>query len=490
MHALPQPSDLGAIDDRTPPSVGGMLCHPNLDGGAADVDHGAPRPQLVALAYWTQNSLPSGSCITTQNSPRSCISCSTDAPASVRRATSAPIALTRSSWSSIPVAALMSRCTRFLTTFPSGTCWKNSRGPTPSGSITALREFHWSSGTSQARSASSHESNPPAGGCSSYPSASPQNVARRCGSAQSITTCTRVAMATMVARNARAAPALRVRRGCGRRDNPTWLIVWRSPRPASLERACCCHGTVRRMHDDVYFDEAVAARYDELERQRFARDEIDAAADLLAELAAGGRALEFAIGTGRIALPLTSRGVDVAGIELSNAMLARLRAKPGADDIAVALGDMTTTTIDGSFSLVYLVYNTIENLASQDAQVACFRNAAAHLAPGGRFVIEVGVPGLRTLPPGQTHVVFHASDGYWGIDEYDVRDQRLISHHVENIDGRYHSVSMPFRYAWPAEFDLMEQLAGMTLRERWGGWRGEPFTADSTQHVSVWQTPF
>jgi len=243
------------------------------------------------------------------------------------------------------------------------------------------------------------------------------------------------------------------------------------------------------MHDDGYFDEAVAARYDELERQRFARDEIDAAADLLAELAAGGRALEFAIGTGRIALPLASRGVDVAGIELSNAMLARLRAKPGADDIAVALGDMTTTTIDGSFSLVYLVYNTIENLASQDAQVACFRNAAAHLAPGGRFVIEVGVPGLRTLPPGQTHVVFHASDGYWGIDEYDVRDQRLISHHVENIDGRYHSVSMPFRYAWPAEFDLMAQLAGMTLRERWGGWRREPFTANSTQHVSVWQTP-
>src|SRR5262245_47171072 len=170
-------------------------------------------------------------------------------------------------------------------------------------------------------------------------------------------------------------------------------------------------------------------------------------------------------------------------------MVAQLRAKPGGEDIPVAVGDMTTTTIDGPFSLVYLVYNTIENITTQDGQVACFRNAAAHLSPGGCFLIEVGVPGLRTLPPGTRHQVFHASDDYWGVDEYDVLNQGLISHHVENVDGGYQRVSMPFRYAWPAEFDLMAQLAGMTLRDRWSDWRREPFTADSTKHVSVWQKP-
>jgi SAM-dependent methyltransferase len=241
--------------------------------------------------------------------------------------------------------------------------------------------------------------------------------------------------------------------------------------------------------EDGYFDEAVAARYDETEAEQFERDEIDAIADLLAELAAGGRALEFAIGTGRIALPLAERGVDIAGIELSRAMLARLRAKPGGEAIPVAIGDMSTTTVEGQFSLVYLVYNTISNLTTQDAQVACFRNAAAHLSPGGRFLIEVGVPRLRTLPPGTTHQVFHASDDYWGIDEYNVLTQGLISHHIENDGGEYRRTSMPFRYAWPAEFDLMAQLAGMTLRDRWSGWRREPFTADSTRHVSVWQKP-
>jgi SAM-dependent methyltransferase len=241
--------------------------------------------------------------------------------------------------------------------------------------------------------------------------------------------------------------------------------------------------------DDGYFDEAVAARYDENEQAQFERGEIDAAADLLAELAGDGRALEFAIGTGRIALPLAARGVDVAGIELSKAMAARLRAKPGGDAISVAIGDMTATTVDGPFSLVYLVYNTIENITTQDGQVACFRNAAAHLSPGGHFLIEVGVPGLRTLPPGTTHQVFHASDDYWGIDEYDVLNQGLISHHIENDNGTYRRTSMPFRYAWPAEFDLMAQLAGMTLRDRWAGWRREPFAADSTSHVSVWQKP-
>jgi len=241
--------------------------------------------------------------------------------------------------------------------------------------------------------------------------------------------------------------------------------------------------------DDGYFDEAVAARYDQNESDQFERGEIDAAADLLAELAGAGRALEFAIGTGRIALPLAARGVDVAGIELSKAMAARLRAKTGGDAIPVEIGDMATTSVDGQFSLVYLVYNTIMNLTTQDAQVACFRNAALHLSPGGCFMIEVGVPGLRTLPPGTTHQVFHASDDYWGIDEYDVLNQGLISHHVDNADGHYRRTSMPFRYAWPAEFDLMAKLAGMTLRDRWAGWRRQPFTAESTSHVSVWQKP-
>ena len=241
------------------------------------------------------------------------------------------------------------------------------------------------------------------------------------------------------------------------------------------------------MHDDGYFDEPVAARYDETSSERFQRDEVDATVDLLVELAAGGRALELAIGTGRIGLPLAARGVEVAGIEMSEAMAARLRAKPGGDAIPVTIGDMATTTVEGPFSLVYLVYNTISNLTTQDGQVACFRNAAAHLAPGGRFLIEVGVPGLRTLQPGERYQLFYGSDDYWGIDEYDVANQGLISHHVENVDGEYRRVSMPFRYAWPAEFDLMARLAGMTLRDRWAGWKREPFTSESKVHVSVWE---
>ena len=243
------------------------------------------------------------------------------------------------------------------------------------------------------------------------------------------------------------------------------------------------------MEDDGYFDEAVASRYDETESEQFERGEIDAATALLAELAGGGRALEFAIGTGRIAMPLVARGVDVAGIEMSRAMVKRLRAKPGGGEVPVVIGDMTSATIQGPFSLVYLVYNTIENVTTQDGQVACFQNAAAHLSPGGCFLIETGVPGVRTLPPGKRHQVFHASDDYWGIDEYDVVNQGLISHHIENEGGEYRRVSMPFRYAWPAEFDLMAKIAGMTLRDRWAGWRREPFTGESTMHVSVWQKP-
>jgi SAM-dependent methyltransferase len=241
--------------------------------------------------------------------------------------------------------------------------------------------------------------------------------------------------------------------------------------------------------DDGYFDERIAARYDESVAGMFDQATLDASVDLLAELAGSGRALELAIGTGRVAVPLAQRGVPVHGIDMSQAMVERLRAKPGGADIGVTIGDIATTTVDGTFSLAYLVFNTILNLTTQAAQVACFRNAAAHLEPGGCFVIEVLVPELRLLPPGQTIRAFHLSETRWGIDEYDVANQGLTSHHIEVIDGRLDRLSVPFRYAWPSELDLMAQLAGMQLRERWSGWNQEPFTSDSTKHVSVWEKP-
>jgi SAM-dependent methyltransferase len=239
--------------------------------------------------------------------------------------------------------------------------------------------------------------------------------------------------------------------------------------------------------DDGYFDERIAARYDESSGIMFDPAVVDPAVELIAELARDGHALELGIGTGRIALPLAQRGVRVHGIDLSKAMVARLRAKPGGDRIQVTIGDFATTKMQGSFSLAYLVYNTIMNLTTQSAQVACFRNVAAHLHPGGRFVIEVGVPELQRLPPGDTFRVFHAGESHWGIDEYDVANQGLISHHLEVVDGRVERFSAPFRYVWPSELDLMAELAGMRLRERWGGWMREPFTGDSRTHVSVWE---
>jgi SAM-dependent methyltransferase len=244
------------------------------------------------------------------------------------------------------------------------------------------------------------------------------------------------------------------------------------------------------VHDaDGHFDERVAARYDESVAEQFDRTELDSSVEFLAELAGSGRALELGIGTGRIALPLARRGVPVCGIELSKAMVARLRAKPGGAEIPVTIGDFAVATADGAFSVAYLVFNTIMNLTTQAAQVECFRNVAAHLEPGGCFVIEVGVPELRQLPPGETVRAFHVSETRWGIDEYDVAKQGLTSHHFEIIDGRLERLSIPFRYAWPSEFDLMAQLAGMSLRERWGGWQREPFTSDSGRHVSVWEKP-
>jgi SAM-dependent methyltransferase len=239
--------------------------------------------------------------------------------------------------------------------------------------------------------------------------------------------------------------------------------------------------------DDGYFDERVAAKYDDFAAEMLEADFIDPVIDLLVEIAGGGRALELGIGTGRIALPLAQRGVSVHGIDMSKPMVARLRAKPGGKDIGVTIGDFSTTTVDGSFSLVYLVFNTIMNLTTQAAQVACFGNAAGHLEPGGCFLIEVTIPELRRLPPGETFHVFDASQNYWGIDEYDVATQGLTSHHFEIVDGTVQRLSVPFRYAWPSEFDLMAQLAGMRLRSRWGGWKREPFTSESTKHVSVWE---
>jgi len=237
-----------------------------------------------------------------------------------------------------------------------------------------------------------------------------------------------------------------------------------------------------------HFGERVAARYDFSEADMFAPEVVDPIVDFLAGLAGDGAALELGIGTGRIALPLSRRGVPVHGIDLSEAMVARLRAKPGAENVGLTIGDFATTTVDDRFGVAYLVFNTIMNLTTQAEQVACFRNVAAHLQPGGCFVIEVGVPDLRRLPPGETVRAFDIGATHLGFDEFDVAEQGLISHHYRVESGALELHSVPFRYVWPAELDLMAQLAGMTLRERWGGWRREPFTGDSRAHVSVWQT--
>ena len=231
--------------------------------------------------------------------------------------------------------------------------------------------------------------------------------------------------------------------------------------------------------EDGYFGEHVAARYDESSADMFDPGVLRPVVDALAGLADGGRALELGIGTGRVALPLARRGVPVHGIDLSRAMVARLRAKPGGDAIGVTIGDFATTRVDGTFSVAYLLFNTIMNLTTQAAQVACFRNVAAHLEPGGRFVIEVMVPDLRKLPAGQNVVPFHVSPTRWAFDAYDVATQTMSSNYVEVVDGRGEYRSIPFRYVWPAELDLMAQLAGLSLRERWADWTREPFGNES-----------
>lgn len=238
-----------------------------------------------------------------------------------------------------------------------------------------------------------------------------------------------------------------------------------------------------------HFDGWVAEHYDETSAPMFDPAVLGRTAAFLAERADGGNALEFALGTGRVALPLAALGVSVEGIELSAAMVERFRAKPGSESIPVTLGDMSTTRLGRTFSLVYLVWNTISNLPTQDAQVACFQNAAAHLRPGGRFVIELWVPELRRLLPGERHLLCDVSDGHVGLDEIDTATQTGTSHHYWTIDGTVRHGTTPWRYAWPSELDLMARLAGLALTERWAGWDCTPFTSDSTTHVSVWSKP-
>ncbi|HEX6763561.1 MAG TPA: class I SAM-dependent methyltransferase [Gaiellaceae bacterium] len=242
----------------------------------------------------------------------------------------------------------------------------------------------------------------------------------------------------------------------------------------------------RMTADDGFFGEQVASTYDERVADMFDASVVEPAADLLAELAGDGGALEFGIGTGRIALPLIDRGVRVAGIDSSEAMVTRLRAKPGGDDVEVAIGDFAQARVDGEFALVYLVFNTIFNLVTQDAQVACFENAAAHLRRGGRFVIETMVPDLQLLPLGQTIVPFRADAEGLSFDVYDVVTQRFSSQHYTFSGSGVEAHPFEFRYAWPAELDLMARIAGLQLGDRWAGWHREPFTALSRSHVSVY----
>ncbi len=238
---------------------------------------------------------------------------------------------------------------------------------------------------------------------------------------------------------------------------------------------------------ETHFDEWVALRYETLWPELFEPSVVDPAVSFLADVAGSGPALEFGIGTGRIAVPLSQRGIRVAGIELSAAMVDRLRTNPGASDILVTVGDFATAELDQRFTLVYLVRNTITNLTSQAEQVACFRNAAAHLEPGGHFVVENYIPALQQLPTGATTHTFVSTATHVGVEEYDVATQIAVSRHCWQIEGQVRRFSSPHRYLWPAELDLMAQLAGMRLKERWNDWERGPFTSDSREHVSVWQ---
>lgn len=236
-----------------------------------------------------------------------------------------------------------------------------------------------------------------------------------------------------------------------------------------------------------YFGERIAETYEAKWPGLFDPAVVEPVVSFLAGLAGSGAALELGIGTGRIALPLSQRGIRVQGIDLSPAMVAQLRAKPGAESIGVAIGDFATTRVDGTFKLAYLVRNTITNLTTQDEQVECFCNVAAHLESGGCFVIENYIPELRRLPPGETVHPFTVTPAHLGFEEYDVASQVAYSRHYWVVDGQLETRSTPHRYVWPSELDLMARIAGMTLHERWADWNREPFTSDSRSHVSVWQ---
>jgi SAM-dependent methyltransferase len=244
------------------------------------------------------------------------------------------------------------------------------------------------------------------------------------------------------------------------------------------------------MKQDEIWDATAAQVYDTPGTGMFAPEVLGPAVDRLCELAGDGPALEFAIGTGRVAIPLRQREVPVTGIELSSAMVEQLRTKVDDATIPVVMGDMATATAPGKFALVYLVFNTISNLLTQAEQVACFRNAARHLVPGGRFVIELWVPELRALAPGKQGTVGHAEPGYILVDTYDVLNQHVVSHHFRFGEGRQAQLfRSPHRYIWPAELDLMAQLAGFELESRTADWSGAPFTANSPSHVSVYRLP-
>ena len=243
------------------------------------------------------------------------------------------------------------------------------------------------------------------------------------------------------------------------------------------------------MTSSQLWSEETARRYDERSAGMFAPHVLGPTVDFLAGLAGTGRALELAIGTGRVAVPLAERGVPVVGIELADAMVVQLREKVDEQTIPVVIGDMATATAPGTFALVYLVYNTISNLLTQDEQVACFANAARHLEPGGRFVVELWVPPLRRLPPGQLAAPFEVNDRHLGIDTYDLVTQRCTSHHVWVDEDAVSRSASEHRYIWPSECDLMARLAGLELEHRYGDWDRSPFTDDSTGHVSVWRRP-
>jgi SAM-dependent methyltransferase len=238
-----------------------------------------------------------------------------------------------------------------------------------------------------------------------------------------------------------------------------------------------------------YFDEWIAEHCEQLWPEVFDLAVVEPAVAFLADLAGGGPVLELGIGTGRLALPLSNRGLRVCGIELSPAMVAQLRAQLGSKAIEVTIGDFATTKVEGAFRLVYLVRNTIMNLTTQDAQVECFSNVAAHLEPGGWFVVEVLIPPWQRLPPGESFLAFDVSPAHIGVDEIDVATQNSWSHHSWFIEGEAKKFSAPYRYVWPAELDLMARLAGMTLCQRWSDWNREPFSSQSHSHVSVWQKP-